>query len=89
MKVVIYIAVFNFIGVILSVLYGMTGGSGGETTTGVFLGIAFTGLITIVASSFVILFQFDVFKSRWYWTVLLITIGIIEVSIIDWRVWFS
>jgi len=66
-------------------LYGITGGSGGETTSGVFLGIAFTGLFTVLICMFLLLAKFKTYKSKWYWLFLLIIIGILEMRIIDWR----
>ncbi|HMN06431.1 MAG TPA: hypothetical protein PKD45_11950 [Flavobacteriales bacterium] len=42
-----YLALFNVAGVVLSFFYGVAGGSGGETTEGVFLGIWMTGLTTL------------------------------------------
>lgn len=50
-----YLALFNVAGVVLSFLYGVAGGSGGETTEGVFLGIWLTGLITLAMGSIYLL----------------------------------
>ncbi|MBI1289518.1 MAG: hypothetical protein GC178_18270 [Flavobacteriales bacterium] len=85
MKLLFYIAIFNIAGVVLSILYGIYGGSGGETTTGVFLGIAFVGILTVIMCFALLFFQFDLFKSKWYWFLILIVIGIVEASIVDWK----
>ncbi len=73
-------------GVFLSILYGIFGGSGGETTAGVFLGIAFVGVTTSIVCLVLPFFQFDLFKSKWYWFLLLIGIGVAESSLVDWKV---
>tara|TARA_B100001778_G_C18485281_1_gene582353 strand:- start:257 stop:544 length:288 start_codon:yes stop_codon:yes gene_type:complete len=85
MKYLVYIAIFNIIGVVLSISYGLAGGSGGETTSGVFYGIAFTGVMTIIASAILPLIKWEIFKSKWYWLLLLVILGITESSILDWK----
>ncbi len=85
MKPLIYIAIINIVGVVLSFLYGFFGGTGGETTEGVFLGIAFVGISTVIICIILIFFQFDLFKSRWYWFLIILAIGIAEASIVDWK----
>lgn len=85
MKLLFYIATFNIVGVVLSILYGIFGGSGGETTEGVFLGIAFVGILTIIICIIFSFHRFDLFKSRYYWFLILLAIGIAEASIVDWK----
>jgi len=85
MKYLVYIAIFNITGVMLSILFGISGGSGGETTSGVFYGIAFIGVMTIIASAILPFIKWEVFKSKWYWLLLLIILGISESSILDWK----
>jgi hypothetical protein len=89
MKYIVYIAIFNITSVVLSILFGISGGSGGETTSGVFYGIAFTGVMTIIASAILTVVQWEIFKSKWYWILLLMAIGISESSIINWKTFLN
>ena len=43
----IYLGI-NILGILLSLLYGVTGGSGGETTEGVFLGFFYTSILSVI-----------------------------------------
>ena len=85
MKILFYIAIFNILGVTLSILYGIFGGTGGETTAGVFLGVAFTGVLTVLACIVLPFFFIELFKTKWYWFLVLVVIGIAEASIVDWK----
>lgn len=42
-----HLGAINLLGVVLSFFYGIAGGSGGETTEGVFMGIFLTGIISM------------------------------------------
>ena len=72
---------FNIAGVVLSLLYGIFGSSGGETT----IGIASVGVLTVIMSFALSFLQLDLFKSKWYWFLILSIIGIAEASIVDWE----
>lgn len=47
MRSVYWPVVLNVVGIAAAFLYGLTGGSGGETTEGVFMTFALTGWLTI------------------------------------------
>jgi|GEM_PF-6390123 len=50
MKPVYWPVVLNVAGIAIALLYGVGGGSGGETTEGVFMTLAITGWLTIILS---------------------------------------
>jgi len=50
MKPIYWPVVLNVAGIALAMLYGLGGGSGGETTEGVFMILAITGWLTITLS---------------------------------------
>jgi hypothetical protein len=50
MKPLYWPIVLNLVGVAIALLYGVGGGSGGETTEGVFICLSITGWLTIVLS---------------------------------------
>jgi len=82
-KYLSYLSLLNIAGLILSILYGIYGGSGGETTEGVFLGISLTGIITIFGA-ILFTFSFELFKKRWYWILILIIVGSLELMLYNW-----
>jgi hypothetical protein len=82
-KHIFYLFLLNVMGLLLSILYGVFGGSGGETTEGVFMVISLTGLVTILGAVALAL-NFKLFKSKWYWLLLLIFAGILESILYNW-----
>jgi len=79
----IYIFLFNILGIIISFCYGVSGGSGGQTTEGVFEIISITGLITILFS-IIFAFNLEILKKNWGWLLAFIIIGSLEASIFNW-----
>jgi len=79
----IYIFLFNILGIIISFYYGVSGGSGGQTTEGVFEIISITGLITILFS-IIFAFNLEILKKNWGWLLAFIIIGSLEASIFNW-----
>jgi len=50
MKSVYWPVALNVVGIAVALLYGVGGGSGGETTEGVFMTLSITGWLTILLS---------------------------------------
>lgn len=55
MKPVYWPALLNLVGVSVALIYGVGGGSGGETTEGVFLTFWWTGWLTILVASTILI----------------------------------
>lgn len=89
MKQLSYLMILNIVGIVFSILYGVYGGSGGDTTSKVFFGIAFTGVLTLVLCLILACVKIDLFKKKWFWFIVLIITGFLEASIINWRVFFG
>ena len=87
MKILFNLTLFNFLGICCSFSYGIIGETGGGTTFGVLLGIGFTGLVTIIGSIILITIKRDLFKSKWYWFLILIILGICEATIFRFLNW--
>lgn len=76
-----HLGVLNLLGVLASFFYGVTGGSGGETTEGVFMGIYLTGVISIVLCLVFVLA--GIFTKSVTWGSVIIVIGIMLVSYLE------
>lgn len=83
-----YLYATNLIGVIISMFYGIVGGSGGETTSGVFLILSITGWITILLSIIYSIMNYCTIFKRWYnifFLLVIIGIAYIETIFYHWR----
>lgn len=73
-KISIAFIAFNVFGVISSLCYGMFGGTGGETTQGVYLGLFYTNIISILLGIVLILVRFSWWRSNFGWAILILLI---------------
>lgn len=76
-----HLALLNVLGVLLSFFYGIVGGSGGETTEGVFMGIYLTGMVSIVLC--LLFLTVNAFLGRITWTAVLVMVAIMAVSYME------
>lgn len=76
-----HLGAINLLGVLLSFFYGLTGGSGGETTEGVFKGIFVTGMTTICLC--VLFLLVEGFTRRLKWVDVLIVVAVMVVSYLE------
>ena len=73
-KISIAFVSLNLIGVLSSLFYGRYGGSGGETTEGVYLGLFYTNLLSIFSSVVIALTKFSWWRSNFIWAILVLII---------------
>lgn len=77
------IIALNILGIGLSLLYGKYGGTGGETTEGVFLGIRITGtVVALITIIFSVIFK-DWFLRNWYFVLPLIFFGVLQAIFLE------
>jgi glycerol-3-phosphate acyltransferase PlsY len=76
-----HLGVINLLGVVLSFFYGITGGSGGETTEGVFIGIFLTGIISMCLC--VLFLVVGGLTRRITWVDALIVVAVMVVSYLE------
>jgi glycerol-3-phosphate acyltransferase PlsY len=76
-----HLGVINLLGVVLSFFYGITGGSGGETTEGVFMGIFLTGIISMCLC--VLFLVVGGLTRRITWVDALIVVAVMAVSYLE------
>jgi hypothetical protein len=82
------ILLFNFGGIVISFLYGMFGGVGGDTTEGVFIGFVITGFLSFIAILIFGIFQFKIFSRNIYWLIPILIINYFEVTAIHLDILF-
>lgn len=80
---ILLIVIINLLGITASVLYGKYGGSGGETTEGVFLRIKLTGLIVIFLLVALSVFYKDWFIKNWFILIPILIWGIIQAVFVE------
>ena len=73
-KVSISFISINVIGVLISYLYGVFGGSGGETTEGMMLGLFYTNILSLLVGIIIAIIKFSWWRSNYYWAILIILI---------------
>lgn len=73
-KITIAFIGLNILGIVSSLLYGMFGGSGGETTEGVYLGLFYTNLISTLFGIIVVIAKFSWWRSNFIWAILVLLI---------------
>ncbi len=73
----------DFLGILLSFLYGKYGGSGGETTEGVFIGIKVTGVIVLTMLVATFLIYRDAMRKYIFYALPLALISILQVVFLD------
>lgn len=78
--------VINLVGLALSIFYGMFGGSGGDTTEGVFKGVMITGWSTIILFILLSVRRFKEMRSMRNLIVNLtaLTCAILELNSVGW-----
>lgn len=65
----------------------MYGGSGGATTEGVFKGIAYSGILTVLFCISLTIKKWNLVRLKWYLIALILfmtLLGIMEASILNW-----
>ena len=71
-KISIAFIALNVVGVLSSLFYGMKGGSGGETTEGVYLGLFYTNLASVLFGAVVAIVKFSWWRSNFIWAILVL-----------------
>jgi hypothetical protein len=66
----------------------MYGAPSGDATTVIFVGISVLGLLSIAISLILFFLKNGHYRGKWYWLVLLIILGIFEMSMLNWEVFF-
>lgn len=77
------IIAINIIGLGLSLLYGRYGGSGGETTEGVFFGIKITGIIVVILVVMASVIYKEWLFKNWYFILLIVIVGLLQVFFLE------
>ncbi len=80
---ILLIIIFNLIGIGISLLYGKYGGSGSETTEGVFLGIKLTGIIVSLLIIVLSIIYKDWFIKNWFIVLPLLAWGILQIVFLE------
>lgn len=73
-KITIAFIGLNILGVLSSLFYGMFGDSGGETTEGMYLGLFYTNLISVLFGLVVVMIKFSWWRSNFIWAILVLLI---------------
>lgn len=81
-KLIFKLFVVNIILLLIAFMYGVLGGSGGETTEGVFLIISYTGVFSIIMLFILGLINIKVFLKEWYWVLLILLISLLEIRLL-------
>ena len=81
-RIIIKLLILNISLIFTALLYGIFGGSGGETTESVFNTITYTGIFSILGLILISIFNFKTILKNWHWTLLIILISILEIKIL-------
>ena len=81
-KLTFKLFIVNIILLLIAFIYGVLGGSGGETTEGVFLIISYTGVFSIIALFIIGFINMKGLLKEWYWVLLILLTSLLEIKLL-------
>lgn len=88
LSITLIILLSNLVIFVLSILFGISYGSGGETTEMVFLMIGIDGALSLALCIFILICRRDLIGSSWLSYCLLCLLAIAESTLVKWDVLF-